>query len=93
MYKRQIPPGGMTVRALEEKREEEEAYEQSQAFSTYRPDERFGIAPYLYGLIVLAAFGGAAARTGSRRRRDRAYAVVGGQERRDIDHRRPRRRL
>ena len=92
-FARPIPPGGVTVRALEEKREEEEAYEQSQAFSTYRPDERFGIAPYLYGLIVLAAFGGAAARTGSRRRRDRAHAVVGGQERRDIDHRRPRRRL
>lgn len=92
-FARPIPPGGATVRALEEKREDEEAYEQSQAFSTYRPDERFGITPYLYSLILLAALGAAAAGSGSRRRRGRAYAAVSGQERRHPDHRRPRRRL
>jgi hypothetical protein len=36
-FARPIPPGGATVRAFEEKREEEAAPEQSQAFSRYRP--------------------------------------------------------
>ena len=36
-FARPIPPGGATVRAFEEKREEEAAPEQSQAFSRYLP--------------------------------------------------------
>jgi hypothetical protein len=36
-FARPIPPGGATVRVFEEKREEEAAPEQSQAFALYRP--------------------------------------------------------
>jgi hypothetical protein len=36
-FARPIPPGGATVRVFEEKREEEAAPEQSQAFARYRP--------------------------------------------------------
>jgi hypothetical protein len=36
-FGRPIPPGGATVRAFEEKREEEHASEHSQAFAAYRP--------------------------------------------------------
>jgi len=36
-FARPIPPGGATVRVFEEKREEEEATESSQAFARYRP--------------------------------------------------------
>jgi hypothetical protein len=37
-FARPIPPGGATVRVYEEKREEEGATEQSQAFAAYRAD-------------------------------------------------------
>jgi hypothetical protein len=36
-FARPIPPGGATVRVFEEKREEEAAPEQSQAFARHRP--------------------------------------------------------
>lgn len=61
-----IPPGGATVRVFEEKREEEAAPEQSQAFARYLPD---GYGVPLVALILLAAFGGAAVRSDPRRRR------------------------
>jgi hypothetical protein len=38
-----IPPGGATVRVFEEKREEEEATEQSQAFAAYRAEDYRGL--------------------------------------------------
>jgi hypothetical protein len=38
-----IPPGGATVRVFEEKKEEEEATEQSQAFASYRPESYRGL--------------------------------------------------
>jgi hypothetical protein len=42
-FARPIPPGGATVRVFEEKREEEEATEQSQAFAAYRADAYRGL--------------------------------------------------
>jgi len=42
-FARPIPPGGATVRVFEEKREEEEATEQSQAFAAYRAADYRGL--------------------------------------------------
>jgi hypothetical protein len=42
-FARPIPPGGATVRVFEEKKEEEEATEQSQAFAAYRADAYSGL--------------------------------------------------
>jgi hypothetical protein len=42
-FARPIPPGGATVRVFEEKREEEEATEQSQAFAAYDADAYRGL--------------------------------------------------
>ncbi|HXP99560.1 MAG TPA: hypothetical protein VN845_05795 [Solirubrobacteraceae bacterium] len=42
-FARPIPPGGATVRVFEEKREEEAAPEQSQAFARYSPSTRAGV--------------------------------------------------
>ena len=42
-FGRPIPPGGATVRVFEEKREEEEATEQSQAFAAYRAEAYRGL--------------------------------------------------
>jgi hypothetical protein len=92
-FARPIPPGGATVRAYKEKREEEAAPEQSQAFSTYRRPEEFQMAPYLYGLIVLAALAGATTRVSSRGRPGRAYAAAEIDDFDDPHHRRPPRRL
>jgi hypothetical protein len=64
-FARPIPPGGATVRVFEEKREEEAAPEQSQAFARYRPD---GYGLPLVALILLAAAGGATIRFDPRRR-------------------------
>ena len=80
-FARPIPPGGATVRALERKREEEAAPEQSQAYATYRHDD-FRVAPYVLGAVLLAAIAGAGAGRGAARRRERpAFATA--------DHRRP----
>jgi hypothetical protein len=65
-FARPIPPGGATVRAFEEKREEEAAPEQSQAFSRYLPA---GYGLPLVALIFLMAAGGATIRFDPRRRR------------------------
>jgi hypothetical protein len=42
-FARPIPPGGATVRVFEEKKEEEEATEQSQAFAVYRAADYRGL--------------------------------------------------
>jgi hypothetical protein len=67
-----IPPGGATVRVFEEKREEEEATEQSQAFARYSPA---GYGLPLGALILLAAAGASIIR-GRRRPRRAALALI-----------------
>ncbi len=69
-FARPIPPGGATVRVFEEKREEEEATEQSQAFARYWPD---GYGLPLGALILLATAG---ASIGRDRRRPRRAALA-----------------
>jgi hypothetical protein len=83
-FARPIPPGGATVRVFEEKREEEAAPEQSQAFARYRPDD-YGLP---IGALILLAAAGASIRLDWRRRR--RAAVIGL----SLQHRytRPRRR-
>lgn len=71
---RPLPPGGAPARTyqVEEKREEEAAIEESQAFS--RHDARadgFPVPPYLLGLVLLAALAGASVRGGPGARPDR----------------------
>ncbi len=63
---RPLPPGGAPARTyqVEEKREEEAAIEESQAFSRYEPDSGMSVPPYLLGLVLLAALVGASARGG-----------------------------
>ena len=78
---RPIPPGGALARVfqVEEKKEEELATEESQAFAAYDADEHDGgIEPYLIGLVLIAALAGAAIRlppAGQRRRRTRPAAA------------------
>ncbi|HEY5192707.1 MAG TPA: hypothetical protein VIJ39_02400 [Solirubrobacteraceae bacterium] len=62
-FARPIPPGGATVRVFEEKREEEAAPEQSQAFARYLPDD-YGLP---LGVLVLLAAAGASIGRGRRR--------------------------
>jgi hypothetical protein len=69
---RPLPPGGAPARTyqVEEKREEEAAIEESQAFSRYQHgDEGSPVSPYLLGLVLIAAIGGAAVRGGPGARR------------------------
>ena len=70
-FARPIPPGGATVRVFEEKREEEEATEQSQAFARYWPG---GYGLPLGVLILLAAAGFSIGR--DRRSRPRHAAAL-----------------
>jgi hypothetical protein len=71
---RPLPPGGAPARTyqVEEKREEEAATEESQAFSRHDPaDSGLTVPPYLLGLVLIAALVGATVRGGpgaSRRR-------------------------
>jgi hypothetical protein len=74
-FARPIPPGGATVRVFEEKREEEEATEQSQAFARYSPA---GYGLPLGALILMAAVGASIVR-GRRRPRRSALALVSSQ--------------
>jgi hypothetical protein len=66
---RPLPPGGAPARVyqVEEKREEEAAIEESQAFSRFE-QEGSGLPPYLIGFVLLAAVAGATIRGGPRPR-------------------------
>ncbi|HYJ22494.1 MAG TPA: hypothetical protein VEW07_10780, partial [Solirubrobacterales bacterium] len=82
---RPLPPGGAPARTyqVEEKREEEAAIEESQAFSRYESeDEGLTVPPYLLGLIVIAAIGGATVRGGPRDKRRAAPAAASAGRRR-----------
>lgn len=64
---RPLPPGGAPARTyqVEEKREEEAATEESQAFSRHEPGEGgSSVPPYLPALILLLALGAASVRGG-----------------------------
>jgi hypothetical protein len=64
---RPLPPGGAPARTyqVEEKREEEAATEESQAFSRYDSRETgFAVPPYLPALVLLVALLGATVRGG-----------------------------
>lgn len=71
-FGRPIPPGGATVRVFEEKREEEAAPEQSQAFARYLPGG-YGLP---LGVFVLLAAAGASIGRGRRRPRHAAMAEL-----------------
>lgn len=83
---RPLPPGGSPARSyqVEEKEEEEAAVEESHAFSRYEgQDEGLTVPPYLLGLVLIAAIGGAAARgRPGDRRRVRAAPATAGRRRR-----------
>lgn len=70
---RPLPPGGAPARTyqVEEKREEEAAIEESQAFSRYEPESGGGstVPPYLLGIVLIAALLGASVRGGPGARR------------------------
>jgi hypothetical protein len=87
-FGRPIPPGGATVRVFEEKREEEAAPEQSQAFSRYITQD-YGLP--LLALLLLGAFGWSTIRVDSRRRRGAAPARLALEH--PHPHSRPRRRI
>jgi hypothetical protein len=92
-FARPIPPGGATVRVFEEKREEEAAPEQSQAFSRYLPGS-YGVP---LGVLVLLAAAGASIGRGRRRpRRGAALARLSSsqhdQKSQHDPNQRPRRR-
>lgn len=74
-----IPPGGAVARVfqVEEKREEELAPEQSQAFSRYQPEDHGPLAPVIIGALLLAALAGATIR-GAPRDRDQPRAATAG---------------
>jgi hypothetical protein len=76
---RPLPPGGAPARTyqVEEKREEEAAIEESQAFARYEAEgSGLTVPPYLLGLVLIAAIGGASVRggPGARRRARRTDA-------------------
>jgi hypothetical protein len=97
-FARPIPPGGAVVRVYEEKREEEAAPEQSQAFSAYHPDQGpdVPLAPFVLGVVVIAAAAGASLRLGVRRRDHRHEAAIAAAQipfsRQDHRHRQCQRR-
>jgi hypothetical protein len=69
---RPMPPGGAPARTyqVEEKREEEAAIEESQAFSRYEAGEGgLTVPPYLLAFVLLAALAGAGVRGGPGARR------------------------
>jgi hypothetical protein len=83
---RPMPPGGAPARTyqVEEKEEEEAAVEESHAFSRYEGEEGgMTVPPYLLGLVLIAAIGGAAVRgrPGGRRRVTAAPATAGRRRR------------
>jgi hypothetical protein len=76
---RPTPPGGASARVYQVEREEEDevATEESRAFSRYEADEGgLTVPPYLLGLVLIAAIGGASVRGGpGARRRPRPVAA------------------
>ena len=76
--------------AFEEKREEEEAYESSSAFSAYDASEHDGVSPYWLGVLALGAIAGVGLRPPRRRTSRPTPALL----RTDLtdDPRNPRRR-
>jgi hypothetical protein len=86
---RPLPPGGAPARVyqVEEKREEEAAIEESQAFSRYEGakghDGGLVVPPYLLALVLLAALAGASVRggPGGRPNRTRPAPAFTGPER------------
>ena len=82
---RPLPPGGAPARTyqVEEKREEEAAIEESQAFSRYdSEDEGLTVPPYLLGLVLIAAIGATGVRGGPRsKRRAQPAAASSGRRR------------
>jgi hypothetical protein len=82
---RPLPPGGAPARTyqVEEKREEEAAIEESQAFSRYDSSEEGStVPPYLLGFVLIAAIGGATIRGGPRTKRRGAPAAASAGRRR-----------
>jgi hypothetical protein len=87
-FARPIPPGGATVRVFEEKREEEAAPEQSQAFARYRSSapalapasasggDSWRLATYGLPLGVLILLAGAGASIGRGRRRSQEVSFA-----------------
>ncbi len=77
---RPSPPGGATVRVYEEKREEEEAFEQSSAAVRYEPDRAWSVPDAAFTLAVLIIAAGAGTTIAKRGRRRRtpelSYARV-----------------
>lgn len=77
---RPSPPGGATVRVYEEKREEEEAFEQSSAAVRYEPDRAWSVpdAAFTLAVLIIAAGAGSTIAKRSRRRRtpELSYARV-----------------
>ena len=84
---RPLPPGGAPARTyqVEEKREEEAAIEESQAFSRYESHGESGstVPPYLLGLVLIAAIGAASVRGGPGARRRARPAAATAPHRRD----------
>jgi len=69
---RPLPPGGAPARTyqVEEKREEEAALEETQAFSRHEPSEGgLTVPPYLLGMVLILALAGASVRGGPGARR------------------------
>ncbi len=82
---RPMPPGGAPARSyqVEEKREEEAAIEESHAFSRYEGEEEGStVPPYLLGLVLIAAIGGASMRGGPGRGRRVTPAAATAERRR-----------
>lgn len=75
---RPSPPGGATVRVYEEKREEEEAYEQSSAAVRYQPGSN--VYPSAVGAVTLLVVAAAAGSTITRRHRRRTRRTIARQE-------------
>lgn len=81
---RPAPPGGATVRVYEEKREEEEAFEQSSAAVRYEPDRPWTVPSGAFTLVLLivAAGAGSAIVRSRRRPRDPGLGYAGVRDRR-----------
>jgi len=75
-FARPIPPGGVGVRVMEEKREEEAAPESSQAAVAFRHDDQTPLAPWLLAMALIGALAGTSLALGHRRRERRTDLAV-----------------